>query len=181
MNLSASNYREAIDLLKGSYGNEQVLISAHMQSLLRLSKIKHKDNIKLLRDPYNHVESCVQNLRSLNLDSNGYGSLLVPILTEKLPDDLVIIISRKFGSDVWTLERVLDYFNDELRAQENCVTNLATNEGRSKANVYTTQQFFTGSSKMQCVYCSKEDHASARCKSITNVASRKGVLRKESR
>ena len=51
-----------------------------MESLLKINKIKSRDNIKGLRMLYNDVESCVQNLRSLKLDTTGYGSLLIPIL-----------------------------------------------------------------------------------------------------
>ena len=29
-------------------------------------------------------------------------------------------IGRGFGSDVWSLERLMTYFNDELTAYENC-------------------------------------------------------------
>lgn len=37
--LTSENYKEAITLLQETYGNEQVLISAHMESLLKLEKI----------------------------------------------------------------------------------------------------------------------------------------------
>ena len=74
-----SGNNEAIDILKDRFGNQQVLISAHMESLLRISKIKSRDNVKGLRMLYNHVESCVRNLKSLKLDTTGYGSLLIPI------------------------------------------------------------------------------------------------------
>ena len=49
---------------------------------------------------YNHVESCVRNLKSLKLDTTGYGSLLIPILKDRLPDEITMIISRKFGEEV---------------------------------------------------------------------------------
>ena len=40
--LSTENYREAIQVLKTRFGNEQILISAHMESLLKVSKIRSK-------------------------------------------------------------------------------------------------------------------------------------------
>ncbi|XP_066930926.1 uncharacterized protein [Clytia hemisphaerica] len=128
LTLNSDNYKEAIEILCERYGNEQVLISSHMQSLLRIQKIRSKDNIKSLRTLYNHVESCVRNLKALKLEAKGYGSLLIPILKEKLPDELKIVISRKFGSSIWTLDLLLTYLNEELRAQENC-----TNSGGGKA------------------------------------------------
>jgi hypothetical protein len=64
LTLNSENYQEAIEILKGRFGNEQILISAHMESLLRIGKIASRDNIKEQRMLYNHVESCVRNLKS---------------------------------------------------------------------------------------------------------------------
>ena len=65
LSLNSENYTQAVAILKERYGNEQVLILAHMESL-----------------------GCVR-----------------------------------------TLEKVMEYFNNELRAQENCA--LCICEGRS--------------------------------------------------
>ena len=86
--------------MKDRFGNEQVLISAHVGSLLRINKIKSRDNVKGLRMLNNHVESCVRNLKSLKLDTTGDGSLLIPILKDRLPDETTMTISRKFGGEV---------------------------------------------------------------------------------
>ena len=61
--LSSDNYQEAIDILKKRYGNPQVLITAYMETLLKLSKIKGKD-ISGLRKLYNEVDNCLRYLRS---------------------------------------------------------------------------------------------------------------------
>ena len=184
LNLNAENYKDAIALLKDRYGNEQILISAHMESLLKVQKIKSKDDIKGLRDLYNHVESCVRNLRSLKLETNGYGSLLIPILKQKLPDDLTLLISRKFGSSVWTLEKVLEYFNEELRAQENCFTKPSSSndkqtEGINRFPKYTAR-FDVQNHNYSCVFC-KKGHRSGKCRIVTNIDSRKKILREENR
>ena len=72
--LNSENFKEAIDVLKDRFGNKHVLISAHMESLLKISKIKSRDNVKGLRMLYNHVESCFRNLKSLKLDTTGYAA-----------------------------------------------------------------------------------------------------------
>ena len=82
LTLSSENYEEAVGILKDRFGNEQVLIPAHMESLLRVKKITSRGNVKGLRILYNHVESCVRNLKSLKPDTSGYGSLLIPILKD---------------------------------------------------------------------------------------------------
>ena len=78
------------------YGNPQVLISA-METLLKIKKVKSIDNLEYLRKLYNYVESCVRNLRSLKVQTATYGCLLILILSERIPEELTVINSRKFG------------------------------------------------------------------------------------
>ena len=159
LTLSSENYEEAVGILKDRFGNEQVLISAHMESLLRIKKITSRDNVKGLRMLYNHVESCVRNLKSLKLDTSGYGSLLIPILKDRLPDEITMIISRKFGEQIWTLDKVMEHFNSELRAQENCIgspSSKSVHDSHRKGGYYTTSGLFGQTSKLACVYCSRE-------------------------
>ena len=71
----------------------------------------------------------MRNLRTLGIEPLSYGSLLTPLLTEKLPDDLKLIISRKFKNEIWNLEDLLKYFKEELHAKENCSTFSPGNQG----------------------------------------------------
>ena len=65
LTLSLANYHEAIDLLKNRFGNTQTLISAHMETLLNVNKVKKSDDTIALRKLYNDVETCVRNLKTL--------------------------------------------------------------------------------------------------------------------
>ena len=76
--LSSVNYKEPSQLLKNRFGNEQLLISSHMESLLKISKIRSRESTRELRMLYNHVENCIRNLKFLKLDTTGYGSLINP-------------------------------------------------------------------------------------------------------
>jgi len=93
LSLCSENYNEAIKILKERYGNEQVLISAHMSSLLKMKKIRRKDDIRGLRKLYDDVENCVRNLKALKIDTPGYGSLLIPILKDRSPEEIMMVIS----------------------------------------------------------------------------------------
>ena len=75
-----------------------------MDSLLKLKKVENSDDVVNLRQLYNDVENCVRNLKCLDVDTLTYGCLLIPILKARLPDDLILLISRKFEGNVWTLE-----------------------------------------------------------------------------
>ena len=164
LTLNSDNYKEAVDILKDTFGNEQVLISAHMESLLRINKITSRHNGKGLRMLYNHAESCVRNIKSLKLDTSGYGSLIISILKERLPDEITMITSRKFSEQIWTLYKVMEHFNSELRAQENCITppsNKSVHESHRKGGYYTTSGLFGQTSEVACVYCGREEHSSS--------------------
>ncbi|XP_057308167.1 uncharacterized protein LOC130646050 [Hydractinia symbiolongicarpus] len=188
LSLSSTNYKEAIKILTERYGNPQVLISAHMDCLIRLNKVTNKSDIVSLRKLYNGIENCTRNLSALKLDISAYGSLLIPLLKEKLPDDLNMIIARKFGSDIWTLERLMIFFNDELTAYENCKPVVKPSaEGKMKRNdeFFTSsclhrQNFLLNKSK-SCLYCNGNDHLASRCRSVTEVVTRKELLRKQGR
>ena len=60
------------------------------------------EHVEQLRTLYNDVENCVRNLKSLTVETNTYRSLLVSVLNDKIPDNLSILISRKFGNNDWT-------------------------------------------------------------------------------
>ena len=80
LSLSNENYKEAVDLLMKRFGDSQVLISAHMESLLKVKRLKSADDLEALRRIYSDVEKCVRNIRSLKVETSTYGCLLIPIL-----------------------------------------------------------------------------------------------------
>jgi hypothetical protein len=59
-----------------------------------------------------------------------------------------MIISRKFGKNIWTLDGVMEYFNDELSAQENCSSPPNEPDKHRKAGYYTTSGLFSQASKV---------------------------------
>jgi len=192
LSLSSTNYKEAINVLKERYGNPQVLISAHMDRLINMNKVSNKEDIQSLRKLYNSVENCTRNLNALSLDVSSYGSLLIPLLKGKLPDDLNITIARRFGSEVWTLKRLMTYFNDELTAYENCkslIKSSGSDEKGKKSKLespYTTKCLYgqgnvSNSSKRQCVFCNSDGHLASKCTSVTNVRARLDIVRKQGR
>ena len=131
LTLSSENYTEAIDLFKGRFGNEQ-------ESLM---KIRSVTNIKGLGMLYTRVENCIWNLKALKLDTAGYGSLLIPILKDRLPNEINMIISRKFCDEVWSLDKEMDYFGNELKAQENCSLDKVTSDFSRKREPYTAVDY----------------------------------------
>ena len=178
LTLSDGNYNEAVNLLNSRYGNEQVQINAHMESLIKLEKIKPINNVKQIRKLYNDVENTVRNLKTLKYDSDKLG-LLIPILNDRLPEELRMIISRRFGNNIWTVDLMLEYLNEELQVKERCaLMNEATQEKEKKR--FTAEVLFTQNeqSERKCVYCLNTGHPPSRCDKVTNTQSRVAILRK---
>ena len=188
LTLNSQNYKEALDILIDRYGNPQVLISAHMETLVKINKVKNMENFEPLRKLYNDIENYIRNSKSLRIESSMYGYLLIPLLKEKIPDELNMIISRKFSGNVWTLELMLKYFNEELQAKETCLPFKSTSNEKDKVKDknragYTTSCLHSESyeSKSQnCVYC-LENHSLSQCKRVTNRQSRIDILKKSYR
>jgi len=63
--LSNENYDVALKMLQERFGDEQILISAHMNKLLNLETTSNFIDIKELRSLYNNIEIQVRNLRGI--------------------------------------------------------------------------------------------------------------------
>ena len=53
-----------------------------------------------LQKKLNSLETSVRNLTDLNVEMNSYGTLLINIIFDRVPNELEISIFRKFKNDV---------------------------------------------------------------------------------
>lgn len=98
-----------------------------------------------------------------------------------------MIVARRFGSDVWSLELLLKYIHDELRACENCVApKKIEREEKSELNLYRKGVYSASNllshgdtRNFACVFCNKNGHSSSQCRNVTNVKTRKDLIRKK--
>lgn len=86
--LTNDNYTAAIELLTKRFGNKQVIISSHMDSLLKLAPLGNTPDVRKLRGTYDKIEAHVRGLQALDVPTETYGSLLVPVLMTKIPEDI---------------------------------------------------------------------------------------------
>ena len=98
--LTGQNYKEALMILKKRYANPQVIISAHMESLVKLPDVRDVNNVTSLQKNDDRVESSIQKLKSVGINPDSYGSLLTALLTEKLRSELRMIIAGKFSDEI---------------------------------------------------------------------------------
>ena len=97
--LTDKNYPQALKVLRRRYSNKQRIISAHMNELLNMNKVERDRDLQGLRRLNDDIESHVRSLRSLDVDDDNYGSLLTPIIMERLPHQFKLTISRQVGDD----------------------------------------------------------------------------------
>ena len=88
--LTKDNYKVAVDLQRERYGNKQVIISSHMESLLKLPRVNFALDIKHVCMVYDQIEIKIRSLQALGIKAESYGSLLIPVVMEK--------IVKNFGS-----------------------------------------------------------------------------------
>ena len=63
-----ANYQEAIDILKGRFGNSQLIMNSHMEALLNLQSVSGTPaSLKSMRHFLDTVESHVRSLRTLGV------------------------------------------------------------------------------------------------------------------
>ncbi|ESO95542.1 hypothetical protein LOTGIDRAFT_175161 [Lottia gigantea] len=118
LSLTEQNYDSAVELLLEPFGNKQVMISSYMDALIDLSPVSNSNDVKRIRSLFDSIEVSIRSLGSLGVDSNSYGSILVPIILKKVPEEFRLIISRKCDKDKWSIDELLALLKDELEARE---------------------------------------------------------------
>ena len=72
------------------------MIIKHMEILLCAESVSSSaTHVASLRRLYDKVESHIRSLSSLGVNSESYWSLLSPVLLQKLPPELRLIIGRQ--------------------------------------------------------------------------------------
>ena len=83
LTFNSENFKEALDILIDIYRNSQVLISGHMETLVKINNIKNMENSEAVPKLHNVSENCFRNLKSLKIESSTCRYLLIPLLKEK--------------------------------------------------------------------------------------------------
>ena len=184
--ITEHDYRSAVDLLQHRFGRTQQVITAHMDELLKIAGCNN-DRSSSLRFVFDKINVHVRGLASLRVVSKQYGSLLIPIIMSKLPNEVRLRIARETKEEVWKIGDLLQVIQAEVEARE-ASENIKVNPARqavpgqrfSNNPGATASSLFSGSGKIQCVYCGK-DHFSASCSKISNISDRKDILLKAGR
>ena len=188
LTLTASNYDEAIEILKDRFGNKQQIINRHMEILLNLDTATSHLNMRSLRKLHDTVESNVRSLQSLGVPRETYGGLLSSILMIKLPQEFRLFITREMGNDDWQLDQLLAILRELEERERAGAPPVNGNQSlppkpsnKNKRDPATTFSVFNGNANgPTCTYC-KGKHPSKDCKTVIDVLARKDLLKKYGR
>ena len=93
LSFTDNNYNEALNILKNRFENNQVIISAHMNTLVKRPSVNN-EVVKALQKFYDDVESHVRSLSTLGIEMENYGALISTLILEKLPPEIKLVITR---------------------------------------------------------------------------------------
>ena len=77
----------------------------------------------------------------MKVDTDSYGSLLVPLINEKLPTDIRVILARKFKSEVWDLNEMIEVLKLEIEGKERSLS-VSTSFVDRQENEFSCEKFF---------------------------------------
>jgi len=119
--LTKDNFKNAVEILQDKFAQTQVLISSYMDKLLHLSAVKNAKDTTQLRELYNQLEVNIRSLSTAGVQSETYGTLLIPIIMNKIPTDITLEINRKLDKkDTWNVDKILSFIKSELETRELC-------------------------------------------------------------
>ena len=152
-----------------------------MYTWQNLLSCKSSSEVKGQRNMYDQVESSVPNLKSLYIDITTYGSILVPLLNNKLPSELRVVFSRKCENDIWSIYDMLKCLKTGVEAKEwsMFIGTSSELEKENKDRKYTTSSFLNNAQGKWCHFCELSNHVASKCLKVTNAASRKQSLHRK--
>lgn len=108
------------------------------------------------------------------MSAESYGSLLSSVLMNKLPSELRLMASRKFGdAGSWDSSALLKVFEEEVEARERSALRN-TNEGRRPREHPSGATLLADTQSPQCCFC-HQGHPSQDCQAVTKALRRVAV------
>ena len=177
LSLTKVNYAEAVSTLKRRFGGTQQIISKHMEALLQVEAVSSFQNVKALRCLFDNISSHMRSLASLKVKEETYGSLLCPVLINKIPPDLQLIVCRKVPEADWELKTLMSTIEEEIVARERLGPSRPPCRPENKPPPTATTLVAKESSTATplCCYCNQQ-HRATDCMVVTQVDERKQLL-----
>ena len=121
----------------------------------------------------------------MKIVAKNYGPLLIPVILTKIPDDIKLIISRKFGKNIWNAEPILEELESELFAREKLSAMKQTTSSEIDTEFekeFSAQSLLNSDSNIVlCVFCKKGNHKPRNCRNVAIISERTNILQRAGR
>ncbi|VDI53139.1 Hypothetical predicted protein, partial [Mytilus galloprovincialis] len=138
LQITNTNYGQALHVLKQRFGQPHKIVQTYMQSLISLPS--PTSNITHLKKFYDSMENYIRGLESIGESHESFGSLLVPIILNKLPGNIRENMVRAHGGDHWNLPSLRQAIQHEITIKE---AGQSVNGDDIEPNYTPTSAFFT--------------------------------------
>ena len=134
--LTSGNYYQAIRIIWERFGQEHKIINTNIQSMIDLPALKSNTSLSNFSD---RIECCIRGLGLLGTHESSFGTILTPIIYNKLPSDVRKNITRNRGSDDWDLNSLRNAIQREVCVQ------LAGNQIYANPEINPEVYYYTAS------------------------------------
>jgi len=177
----------AVTLLQDHFGQPHELVNAYMKALVSMACPTNKFSI--LKMFYDSVESHIHDLSLLGKSEKSYGDLLVPIIMNKLTNEVRCNLAREHSNTQWVVPDLMAVLQKEIRVPEcssqnpyNPVSNIFTAAFQINAEDgkgHPTTHGNTSKKKgLVCAFC-KGPHPTHTCESVTDHHKRLEIVKTE--
>ena len=126
-----------------------------------------------LRAVYDQITVHIRHLSAMGINSDQYGSLLIPMIMSKLPSEICLCVARESTEELWKIEDLMNVIKKEVEAHE-ASEGIKIKSPQSSTRP-TVNALVTHGHNIQCVYCNGQ-HYSASCDKVCDVKVCKDVL-----
>ena len=160
-----------------------------MDALLQVDAVTSSQDTRALRKLFDYVNSHIRSLGCLGVESDSYGSILCPVLLNKIPPELHVqlIVSCKVPEHSWTLDKLMEAIEEELMAHEKVSAGQSRlfmrhcpRDSRPPPTAATLVTGVPSNVQQPCCYCSQL-HSPSDCDSFASIDARKQSLRRSGR
>ena len=156
-----------------------------MQALLDIPA--PKNTLSQFRSYNDRTETYIRGLESLGQAQDSYGSLLVPVIFNKMPSEIRKNLTREHGSTDWYLGDLRRSIFKELAILESGSSTESFESPSTTATFYTNTKSRENwpktnspqkSYQISCAYC-KEPHFSSECTKYTDQNDRMKIVKED--
>ena len=193
--ITASNYRAAVELLQQRYAKPYLIKRAHMNAMMNIKDVYDERQIDKMRALHDKVETHYRGLKAMEVDEETYASIVVPVLLEKIPQGVRWNMIRGADTDhlEWNVGKFLEHLKKEVQVREIQVPIFGPGNSErrhqpsrrfpdklSDGTATALHTFRADRFRKRCAFCQQE-HEEEHCDQVTNVNARKNIVRKYGR